>query len=105
MTSASIPSRRAIFMGLDSWKNGYDAGGRHIFRFSGHLTYTLLDGNQSLWRMEMSLQNRAVRNYSFRFDINISGWQAFILKPIPISIIGKLDFETIPKTTLHYELF
>ena len=35
-----------------------------------------------------------MRNCSFRFDINISGWQAFISKPISISILGKLDFES-----------
>ena len=36
----------------------------------------------------------AVRNCSFRFDTNNSVWQAFISKPITISIMGKLDFET-----------
>ena len=45
-------------------------------------------------KFNMMFPRRAVRNCSFRFDINISGWQPFISKPIPISIMGKLDFET-----------
>ena len=40
------------------------------------------------------IHSRAVQNCSFSFDINISGWQAFISKPISISILWKLDFET-----------
>ena len=47
-----------------------------------------------LWVLQLSIYTRAVRNCSFRFDINISGWQAFISKPISKSKMWKLYFET-----------
>ena len=47
-----------------------------------------------LFTSKTRLRTRAVRNCSFRFDTNNSVWQAFIPKPITISIMGKLDFET-----------
>ena len=43
---------------------------------------------------------RAVWNCSFRFDINNSVRQAFISKPITISIKGRLDFETNNKNEI-----
>ena len=65
-----------------------------IEKTNGTIHHSCKYCNNKKFCCPMPYVSRAVRNCSFRFDINIYGWEAFITKPISKSIMWKLDFET-----------